>query len=1341
MSFRVPSRAEVSVCLAALIGSVLVLPANAQALNQSESRLSFQPQTAGTGIRRYVAKQPLMGYEIRLSDQGQLSLAAGQDKLSLRVAAFGWGSNPGVLERANPRLERNSAGVSQLTFGRSQLSEIYENGQEGLHHSFTVQKPAKGSGGKLWIDLQVSGIDRLALTSEQSVEAFRGAHVFTYAGLRAWDAVGKPLISVMSVRGNRITLSVDDQNVAYPITIDPTWTLQQRLTSPKPVDQARFGSSVGISGDTVVVGSNVRDQQRGAAYVYVRSAGIWKIQQTLTASDPEVGDYFGTSVAIDGDYLAVSAPVKAASKGAVYIYARVNGVWSQQQKITVVDPSTYISLGYSLSMSGDTLLISADSQARNRGAAYVYRRVGTTWTQEQKLLAQDGLANDSFGWSVSVQGNMALVGAQAKDKSQGAAYLFSRTGTSWTQIQKLVASDGAAANFFGYSVAIGPDLAVIGAHGHNNYEGIVYVYRRTGNQWQESTIHPINQSSYIFFGTTVALDGDTILVAGEDLNEAGSVWAFRRDGLNWIQQRRLARPVPLFQDQFGSTLSIQGSTALAGCISDKNFQGDVSAFIVTPNRLAVSFAPASAIGGSSLVGTVDLGAPAPEGGVTVNLADDQSSLQIPATVFVAEGQTSASFDASTQRVTAPITAKVTASAPGDTSATTSVTINPGTLKVSFDSTSVMGGKSIGGTVSITPAFLASGATVTLKSDRDSAKPPSSVVIPVGESSVHFDIATTAIDAETTVTISASAPGTQSTSGTFSVKPGILSASFDPATVYGSENVNLTVTLSETAPVGGLVVSLADNQAALTLPSTATIPAGGTSVVVPAKTSLVSESVSATVSVTAKGASAATASLAINPGTILVTLDPTTVMGGKTVTGKVSVLPASIASGATVTLVSDSTSVLSPGPVVIAKGATSATFTVASLPVSELTTATISATAPGTVAAGSSAVLMVHPGTLTLAFDTGSVTGGAKVHGSIQLSEPAGPGGYLVSLLGDPKGLLIPTALKIAEGATSVGFDVLTAPVASDFTVNLTASAIGSASSSASFTVFAPKIASLSLSLASVTGGSATAGTVQLSGLAPAGGLLISLSSDTPLVASVLPSSVVVLGGTNVATFPISTKLVAKSTAVGITASLTGQSKSQILTVVPPTITMKLTPSEVFGGDGTAVKGSLTSNVAAPVGGFVFTISSSDSSVSAPVTVTMAYRAKTVLFNVAHAAVPSLRTVKINATSPYGGASAALTVKANQVKSLVLSPNLAKGGSPTVVTGTVTLAIPAGAGGVTVSLASNSAFASVPGSILIPAGKTQGTFVVNHKAVTATTSVALSAGLGGASVSATMRLTR
>jgi hypothetical protein len=209
----------------------------------------------------------------------------------------------------------------------------------------------------------------------------------------------------------------------------------------------------------------------------------------------------------------------------------------------------------------------------------------------------------------------------------------------------------------------------------------------------------------------------------------------------------------------------------------------------------------------------------------------------------------------------------------------------------------------------------------------------------------------------------------------------------------------------------------------------------------------------------------------------------------------------------------------------------------------------------------------------------------------------------------------------------------------------------------------------------------------------------------------------------------------------LSASLAGQSKSQTLTVLPPNISLKLSPSEVFGGDGTAVKGILVSNVAAPVGGFVFTVSTNDSSVSTPVTVTMAYRAKTVNFSVAHVAVTRLRTVTVSAVSPYGGASAGLAVKPNQVKSLVLSPRLAKGGSATVVTGTVTLAVPAGVGGVTVALASNSAFASVAGSIVIPAGNTQGTFVVSHKVVTATTSVSIAAGLGGAKVAAILRLTR
>jgi FG-GAP repeat len=1302
--------------------------------------LSFAVEQTSRGEKSFRARQPIFGYDIKLSRDAGLTIHVGQDQISAKVTAFGWGPRRAEIGPTTPYVATNAAGDPEVQFRRSVLSETYTNSKEGLHHSFTVAKRTSSGSDSLWIEYSIGLGTRVQQSGPESIVVSQGARRFTYAGLKAWDAAGQSVPVSMSVSGQKINFLVDDRTARYPVTIDPTWTVQQTLTAPDGVSGDRFGVATAVSGDTAVIGANLRGTRRGAAYVYVRTAGVWKYLQTLTASDAKVDDYYGTSVAIDGDYLAVSSPNKAASKGAVYVYARTNSEWNFQQKLTVIDPSTYSSLGYSISISGDSLLVSADAQGKNRGSAYVFRRTGDVWNQEQKIVPKDAVADDSFSWSLAISGNSAIIGAQGQNKSLGAAYLFTRTGSVWTQQQKFLASDGAAGNFYGYSVSISGDTIAIGAHGHNSLEGIVYVYTKNGANWIETRVQPLDFKKCSVFGTTVSLDGDTLLVGGRDAKTAGWAWAFQRDGLNWVQQAKFSRPDSFGQDHFGQALSIKGSTAIFGSEGASNNRGDASVVTFTPNRLTLSIAPASLYGGQIASGTVTMSAPAPAGGTLVHLSDDQAALSVPATVLVPEGSVSATFDVSTTRINAPVTAIVTAAAPGDTGTSTTVAINPGTLSLTFDGNTVIGGNPVNGTVTISPDFLASGAVISLTSNSATAVPPATVTIAEGQTSAQFSISTSAVNGETPVAIQASALGVVPTSAGFNVEPVSFSVALDPSSVYGGQSVNAKITLTESAPKGGITVTLKSDQAALTAPATIIIPDGSRSVSLTLTTSFVTSPVGAKLTATTNQGVTASANLAINPGTIQIALNATTVTGGGSVGGTVSISPASVASEAVVSLVSDSAIVVVPSKVTIAKGATSATFTVTTLPVSSNVVASILATARGTSSAGSLATLTVQPNVLTLTFDPAKVAGGTTVRGTVKLSDPAVKGGTLVALQGDPKGLLIPTSVKIPEGTTSATFDVPTAPVGSDVVVNLTAAAVGSTSSSAEFSVLAPVPSSIVLANSSLTGGNTTAATVQLSGPAPAGGLLVSLNSDAPSVARFGVASVLVPGGSATVDTTVLTFAVTDATTVNLSASLNGKSVTQSLVVVPRTIALKIAPTTVLGGDGTAVKGTITSDIAAPAAGIVFTLTADDGSVDVPVTVTLPAKAKAVAFNIGHRAVASQRTVTIRMTSTAGGASAGLTIKPNQVKSLVLTPKTAKGGSSTVVTGTVTLAGPAGTGGATVLLGSDSGYALVGVTVLVPAGQTSATFTVKHKVVPAATTATISASLGGATVAATLRLT-
>ena len=199
--------------------------------------------------------------------------------------------------------------------------------------------------------------------------------------------------------------------------------------------------------------------------MFVRSNGVWTEQQVLTASDGAAFDNFARSVAVDGDTAVISADSKAVGfnnfQGAAYVFVRNGTVWTQQQKLTASDGTSGDHLGWSVALSGNTAVI-GDEPSSLSGAAYVFVRNGTVWTQQQKLTPSDGALGAIFAFTVAVNGDTAVVGAYAKSPD-GAAYVFVRNGTVWTQQQKLTASGTATNSHFGYSVTVNGDTAVIGA--------------------------------------------------------------------------------------------------------------------------------------------------------------------------------------------------------------------------------------------------------------------------------------------------------------------------------------------------------------------------------------------------------------------------------------------------------------------------------------------------------------------------------------------------------------------------------------------------------------------------------------------------------------------------------------------------------------------------------------------------------------------------------------------------------------------------------------------------------------------------------------------------------------
>jgi hypothetical protein len=330
-----------------------------------------------------------------------------------------------------------------------------------------------------------------------------------------------------------------------------SWGQVQKLTASDAADGDDFGASVAISGDTVVVGASREDgagNDRGAAYVFVADGGQWQEVAIPRASDGESYDYFGSSVAISGDTVVVGAfgeDGAGSDRGAAYVFARNQGgadSWGQVTKLTGSDAEDDDRFGTSVAISGDTVVVGApyeDSAGSDRGAAYVFERNrggADSWGQVQKLAGSDAEDYDNFGNSVAISGDTVVVGAYLEDgagSNRGAAYVFARNQggpDSWGQVQKLTGSDAEDEDHLGISVAISGDTVVVGAVGEDgagNNRGAAYVFERNQggpDSWgQVQKLTGSDAEDYDYFGESVAISGDTVVVGAS--GEGGADYA------------------------------------------------------------------------------------------------------------------------------------------------------------------------------------------------------------------------------------------------------------------------------------------------------------------------------------------------------------------------------------------------------------------------------------------------------------------------------------------------------------------------------------------------------------------------------------------------------------------------------------------------------------------------------------------------------------------------------------------------------------------------------------------------------------------------------------------------
>ena len=377
-----------------------------------------------------------------------------------------------------------------------------------------------------------------------------------------------------------------DQGTAYVfIQAGDSWVLQAQLRAPDAADFDLYGQSVGIDDDTIVVGSPLDNDpvpNQGSAYVFTRTGTTWTQQAKLTATDATAQSLLGQSIAIEGDTIVAGAPGQnGLFGGAAYVFARTGTTWTQQAELT---PAANVGVGQSVAIDGDTIVAGAPLGGINgvlTGSAYVFARTGTTWTEQANLVASDPTVGAELGFSVAIDGETLVAGARLDDA--GSAYVFTRTGLTWNEEAKLLADDGVTGDQFGFSVDIDGDSIVSGADladGVENEEGAAYVFARTGTTWTQQTKLVATQAEGSDrFATSIATSGD-IVVSGAPLEDDGAQSSTADRGSAYVLTidvvELLGAPVTFYEDVDGDTFGDPNSLMI-------DVTTEINGEVVTPN--------------------------------------------------------------------------------------------------------------------------------------------------------------------------------------------------------------------------------------------------------------------------------------------------------------------------------------------------------------------------------------------------------------------------------------------------------------------------------------------------------------------------------------------------------------------------------------------------------------------------------------------------------------------------------------------------------------------------------------------------------------------------------------
>jgi hypothetical protein len=631
--------------------SVHAMPARHPSSNLPDAARATVAQAVGGSDPRFFVRRVARGFA---SGRGASGLVArfARGGVVVRAGGIAWSLGLRGFGRAG-RLDPAAAIAptghgNRVRYERRGVSEWYANGPWGLEQGFTLASRPVGAA---WVPVTLAlgelprGVRGRVSADRRSLALTRGGiALLRYRGLFASDARGRALPARIVLSGGALSLRLDDRAAVYPVRVDP-FVQVAKLTASDAATSDAMGISVAISGDTIVAGAprasgGPNAPSQGAVYVFVEQPGGWATATEtakLTASDGAAADQLGSSVAISGDTIVAGAPHARignnginggnADQGAAYVFVKpAAGGWvsgHEQAKLVAADGTANDLLASSVAISGATVVAGAFNQRiganQAQGAAYVFVKPVGGWgaatPTQAKLTASDGAAGDDLGGSVAISGDTVVatrVGSPANGRITGAEYVFVKPPAGWSdehETAKLTAAGGG--RIFG-GANTGEAVAISGATIVGQGDNAVYVFVKPAGGWSDTrsaaTLTASDGPTGV--GWSMAISGDTVVSGAPQADIGfGAVYVFSKPPGGWADEheaQRISGVDNASNGELGYSVGVDGSTIVASAPFEQEgnvgqagaayvFAGSVGAARPTSSQVSCS-PPSVAVG-------------------------------------------------------------------------------------------------------------------------------------------------------------------------------------------------------------------------------------------------------------------------------------------------------------------------------------------------------------------------------------------------------------------------------------------------------------------------------------------------------------------------------------------------------------------------------------------------------------------------------------------------------------------------------------------------------------------------------------------------------------------------